>query len=772
MKYISSQTNNLSHICKFVVHKVSQRHAFMRVFLHSLLLVLLVSGCADEMPTGTSEIVSVSISPSPLVVSGINTRYQLSLTAQLTSGADTEISSNVTWASSNLSLATVDESGVVVVAAKGLGVISITANYLGVADTIVVEIVDVAELSLSPSVVEATALEQSFLLSTLALDSSNQTINGLSGLVWESTNPLIASVDENGLVTSHAVGETIVTATYTVADAIEKGIGLVGGIDNQLEKTTVVASSKILVNQNATLIQGIAKYEDRLYSASGFRGPSFKAIRFATVELLDENGNLFESTVTNELGEFKFSFSVPDKYSVRLVSEVNANAYTQINSINEQVNMGVSVHDMRGDKYSFSRSSIDNELFYTLTLSRSSFGAGVFNILDIALLSSEYSKQVLNVDVTDLKVFWEQSAGLLGTYYCTAYDAYDCTNDKGIYLISETPSPDNGGVPDTDEFDDDVIMHEFSHFLLENYSVDNSQGGIHYIDQNDSDLRLSWSEGWGAFFPSAVKYWLNSQRPELISSQAAITTYVDTIGENSGLSHDIKLSTPTAKQEPDGFYYASSEAAVARILWNMLEDFGMTKTWDVLTNYFPVVDKPTSLPVFWDGLLASDLYSINDLPALERIFEERRVFFSEDNAETDDSPSTAINQTVGFIPTVANTLYSDTLLADLDYTVFTAAAGQRYKLSTFDLYNGADTLVRLFDENGQLVAENDDLNPNASFSLGANANNTTAMSSGLTFTAAYSGQYFIEVSYANKRSSIFDFVGHYGSYKLAVVEVN
>lgn len=716
-----------------------QRHITFFLLIFGLVLL---AACSDSSEPATGNVEEINVTPSSLVVSGIDFTYDLTVTATLKDGQQSNTLSGVVWSSSDNTLATVDATGTVTVHA--LGKVSIYANYYGLLDEVNLEIVEISSLELFPKKLEVTALDETFSLNVKATDDQGREVLTLGDFSWASSNELVISSSGSGDVTSHAVGNASIYVSY----------------DN------LTAESQISVDQSARLIEGAAHYEDKLYTTDGFSGSDSKVIRYASVELLDENNEVFAVTSTDENGAYNFGYVVPDKFSIRLLAQVN-----------DSPAPGFSVNDLQRSLYSFVKSSqVDNTgqtvLQYPFVLDQNQPGAAAFNLLDVVTSAAQYSQQVLNINVSDLKIYWEKGADIAGTYYCTEYDTYDCQNDKGIYILSQEASFLNANTPDTDEFDDDVIMHEFAHFITENYSVDDSQGGIHYIDQNDSDLRLSWSEGWGTFFPSAVKYWLQSQNPDLLSSQSAVTTYVDTIGNQSYMFYDISSS-----EMQDGFYYASSEAAVSRILWHILENYGMPKIWDVLINYFPVSGKPTSLPVFWDGLLSSDLYASSELPQLESIFAERRVYYQLDDSESDNTLTNATVQNVGDVPVVTNTLYNDELVGDVDFVAFQAQTGKTYRITTIDLYNGIDTAIRLLNEQGDVLAENDDADPNAynkfDYDVGAYriSNSPTAMASKVEFTATETAKYYIEVKFADKKSSTYDFVGHYGSYKVSIVEV-
>ena len=641
------------------------------------------------------------------------------------------------WSSSDESLATVDSSGVITLHA--LGKVNISANYFGIIDTADVEIVEVSSLEVYPVNLTVTSLNQKINLNVIAKDNLGREISGVAGLTWLSSNNNIATVNASGEVTTIATGDITITASFD----------------------EVSDSSAVSVSSSGNTVGGTARFEDRLYSTTGFTGSDYKPVRYAVVEMLDESGQVLITQSTDVDGIFDFGNFVPDNYSIRLLAEIN-----------QAPALGFKVKDMNGALYSFVKASEFNTLQYAFDMTRSQDGAGAFNILDVMTHSAEYANTVLNSEVQGLQIFWEKG-NQAGTYFCTGFDSADCTNDEGIYVRSEFSSSANANTPDTDEFDDDVLMHEFGHFLTENYSVDDSQGGTHYLEDNDSDLRLSWSEGWGTFFPSAVKLWMRQDRPDSISSQAGVTVYIDTAGNEILVSNDIKTG-----ELGDAFFTAGSEVAVSRILWNLLEDFGIEKIWDVLVNHFPNAERPTTLPVFWEGLISSDLFTADELEPLQAIFAERDVIYIEDLDEQNDSIETAVSQMVGVIPSVTNTIYRDDLNMDVDYFSFQATTDTSYKILTTELYNGIDTAIRLYDDSGNLLDSNDDAYPGAYLIFDAQtgtkrvANTTTAMASEIEFTAPSSGTYYVEVRFADKNDSAYDFAGHIGSYKLVIDEVN
>ena len=121
---------------------------------------------------------------------------------------------SVTWFSSDPEIATVDENGLVTAISVGTATIYATAtNWIAAACVVTVEPTPVESVKLDATEatlrVNETAQLQATLLPENATDKS---------LTWTSSDPEIATVDENGLVTALSVGTATITAT--TADGI------------------------------------------------------------------------------------------------------------------------------------------------------------------------------------------------------------------------------------------------------------------------------------------------------------------------------------------------------------------------------------------------------------------------------------------------------------------------------------------------------------------------------------------------------------------------
>ncbi len=134
---------------------------------------------------------------------------KLQLTATV-SPDDDAVSKEVTWSSSNEAVATVDENGLVTPVAGGAVTITAKAtdgtNVEGTASILVVE---VESITVSPANTIVNVGE------TLNLTATVEPGGAIQAVTWSSSDEAVATVDENGVVTSVAKGTVTITATAT-----------------------------------------------------------------------------------------------------------------------------------------------------------------------------------------------------------------------------------------------------------------------------------------------------------------------------------------------------------------------------------------------------------------------------------------------------------------------------------------------------------------------------------------------------------------------------
>ena len=130
---------------------------------------------------------------------------------------------SLTWTSSNESVATVDQTGTVILISAGATII--TATFAGSDDyeagsvnyTLAVEKADPVANGLAFSSTTATAkIGESFTTPTLTNPYN-------LSLTWTSSNESVATVDQTGTVILVSAGATIITATFEGSDDYEAG---------------------------------------------------------------------------------------------------------------------------------------------------------------------------------------------------------------------------------------------------------------------------------------------------------------------------------------------------------------------------------------------------------------------------------------------------------------------------------------------------------------------------------------------------------------------
>ena len=117
--------------------------------------------------------------------------------------------SSLTWSSSDPTVASVNDQGVVTALKNGESTISVKTNDGGYTASCVVSVwTRVAGITLDHTSLALYTGEQAGLAATISpADASDQTVR------WTSSNPTVASVDGKGVITANEKGEVVITAT-------------------------------------------------------------------------------------------------------------------------------------------------------------------------------------------------------------------------------------------------------------------------------------------------------------------------------------------------------------------------------------------------------------------------------------------------------------------------------------------------------------------------------------------------------------------------------
>ncbi len=543
------------------------------------------------------------------------------------------------------------------------------------------------------------------------------------------------------------------TTYYYAVTALDGG--------NESAPSDAVAVSPGAAGTSFVTINGTIQYEDKEYGIDGFTGnlPD-KAVRYATVELVSATtGSVLATAATDSIGGFALATNPgPAGAYVR----VDAEATIPGSPVSPQA----MVKDHAGALYAMRSADFTTSgpATIALTVPASSIG-GVFNILDVLLngLAFDHHFSGGTYPVSPVVAYWQANT-CEGTYF----DGTD------IYVMNDPNGTVCGGGPDTDEYDDDVLYHEFGHYTTALYSIYDTPGGVHYVTDNDLDLRLSFSEGWGDAMPGAIKRWLvDSGQQDLLSSAPGtpLTEYVDTYG-NTAFAMDM--------DDPGGapYRYAGNEVAVAKILLDLGATCTEQDVWNVIADF--KAHRPTTpvnLELFWDRWLAVN--PADTVSALATSFAGRSVLYT---ADTNTTPAAAAT-----IVTDASTTGSLYPAGNADYWSLSAVAGKAYTIGTSNLKNGADTFVKIFTPGQALLGSDDNANdvvysgttlttryPSRPSDIDAgicdaygscHENGYDILSSRLTFTAPASGTYLISVQSSTSPPIS---AGRYGTYTLTV----
>lgn len=174
--------------------------------------VVITATAADPGAVKAECAVTVNGKVNSITLNATEKKLWLAETFQLEAAVEpaTATDKTVTWASSNTAVATVDDKGLVTAVADGEAEITVTANDGGGAKATCKVIVKTKVETITLDVVEK-ALEIGETLKVAATvapeAASDKTVT------WTSSNPAVATVDANGLVTAVKPGATTITVT-------------------------------------------------------------------------------------------------------------------------------------------------------------------------------------------------------------------------------------------------------------------------------------------------------------------------------------------------------------------------------------------------------------------------------------------------------------------------------------------------------------------------------------------------------------------------------
>jgi hypothetical protein len=307
------------------------------------------------------------------------------------------------------------------------------------------------------------------------------------------------------------------------------------------------------------------------------QGASPNAIRYAEVSIRDSAQTIIQCAETDGAGAF--SFQIPANSGSFTVSvsprsfNSNLQAYVLDTPTTNQVYL-VSA--------AVGSTSATNGV-QLIASAKNTLEGGAFFILDQLLKANIFlraytsSSQGCGAAFADCVSF---SVGPLLTAYWkkgvnpAIYQGLNPNSGISYYIPGKAQLYIMGGIngdvdySDTDHFDPSVIIHEYGHFMEDQYGKSDSPGGSHDA-HSQLDPRLAWSEGWADFFQAAV---------------TGSPVYRDTYGTIDGsagvyFNEDLENLTGTSLDRPgttpsgEGNYH---EFSITRLLWDLIDPHPVT----------------------------------------------------------------------------------------------------------------------------------------------------------------------------------------------------
>ncbi|MDH5216998.1 MAG: hypothetical protein OEX19_04840, partial [Gammaproteobacteria bacterium] len=364
--------------------------------------------------------------------------------------------------------------------------------------------------------------------------------------------------------------------------------------------------------------------------------------------------------------------------------------------------------------------------------------APAFNILDQFVDAQLYLKNIAGIgEIPFLDAHWYQG-NRLGTFYCPArYDGIECEGRDEIYIL--------GLDSDSDAYDDVVLLHEYGHFVLDKFSRDDSPGGTHYVEDNNQDLRLSWSEGFSTAFAAMVRLYHGVENAE---------QFIDTDG-NGEILYSYYLELPlgglnvfSPKTHALGM---ANELAVSVVLYDIVDAAHSDESFDLIEEN----------EMLWQSILSmakresvnmQDFIELWQGSPLTPLLEDRKILVAADAYEINDD-DIALQDAVAMPFEQQRSLHER---EDQDWFKVSLLANQNYHIALGRFLSGADVKLAIYQSDGLTPA----------FSLYAPdfivAENSPVYTKNIDFTPNSSGDYLVHI----KRSDATPVYVRYGSYEI------
>jgi len=379
----------------------------------------------------------------------------------------------------------------------------------------------------------------------------------------------------------------------------------------------VLLAPAVLADWTAT---GTVFYRDREFDPTGFTGVEpLLPVRYADVEVVDANsGSTLGQGATDAGGGF----------SIQVTDTETRDVYVRVLARSDfTADLTLQVRDLSSNVYAIAGPTTfghdpDVDQHLGVMIADPTQGGEAFNLFDASILGMDYIVFLEGSRPSQsLIVRWQVDGGIGGA----------------------SASPTTITLRDTGGYDDSVLLHEFGHWAVFEYSVWDSPGGYHALADCDQNPRLAWDEGHASYFGSAVRRHFGHPNAHM---------YVRTTGEQ-GPGH-IALYFEMEDEvafECSGY---ASEVAVYTALWDITDgpedndstigtddvpadnlDLDDIEVWEVVRDAFPLSSDITTED-FWDHWFETPIANGFHAEMDSIFYGEVEIEFREDAFEPND----------------------------------------------------------------------------------------------------------------------------------------
>ncbi len=215
---------------------------------------------AATLVVNPAALVSIAINPQSAAIA-LGTTQQFTATGTYTDGTTQDVTSGVTWSSSDATIAIVSNAvgsyGLATSAGQGVATISATSNSISTSTALTVGQASLASIAVAPSSISiALGYGEQFTATAIYSDGSTQDITQSAS--WSSSVPAVATVSGIGFASGLMQGTTNISAVYGSMSAS----GVLAVSAPALVSIAVAPGSSLVTTGSSVQLTATAVYSD------------------------------------------------------------------------------------------------------------------------------------------------------------------------------------------------------------------------------------------------------------------------------------------------------------------------------------------------------------------------------------------------------------------------------------------------------------------------------------------------------------------------------